>query len=356
MPGIFLIIYYFDFLLSVLCFRPLVHFISSFSLPFSSSFTPPHHGPLSFPFSPGFLFSALLPFSSAPYLISFSIFLLTLFSFPLFLESSPCLLLLSSSSLIFSFQSLLIPFLYFSSLLSYSPPLHLLSFSIFLLSLPYNISLSHFHSPPLSLFFSLPPLFFNLCSLLPSFPTISSLFSPLLSLSPRFLLIFWLFLIVPPPFPYLFFSFTSFSYLPFYNLSFLSSTPLHSSTLLSSPFTSTSSTPPYTPPLFCVCVWVCAAVVFRRCVQLICAASLLPQTPSLCKYLSPQYVTVCTSVCVRVRKWLLASLCHVSSRVRSIIDLRTLKPVSFYDEWPKTTLGLHKKHLRWWKSHFYINK
>lgn len=42
------------------------------------------------------------------------------------------------------------------------------------------------------------------------------------------------------------------------------------------------------PPLFlCVSVHVCAAVVFRRCVQLICAASLLPPTPSLCKYLSP---------------------------------------------------------------------
>lgn len=45
--------------------------------------------------------------------------------------------------------------------------------------------------------------------------------------------------------------------------------------------------PPYIPPLFCVCacVCVCADVVFRRCVQLICAASLLPPTPSLCKYL-----------------------------------------------------------------------
>lgn len=197
-------------------------------------------------------------------------------------------------------------------------PLFLLSFLLFssssslLLSLPYNISLSHFHSPPffsshllpLSLSLSLPPLFLIFSSLLPSSTTFSHLSSPFISFlsssllgssSPSYLLTF----------PYLPSS-VSLPLLLFYLL-FLS--PLLQSffsffipsTLLSSP-SSSSSFPPYTPPLFCVCVWVCAAVVFRRCVQLICAASLLPQTPSLCKYLSPQYVTVCTSECVCVSK------------------------------------------------------
>lgn len=50
-----------------------------------------------------------------------------------------------------------------------------------------------------------------------------------------------------------------------------------------------------------VCSCLRATVVFRRCVQLICAASLLPQTPSLCKYLSPLSlsVNVCARDCVR---------------------------------------------------------
>lgn len=71
---------------------------------------------------------------------------------------------------------------------------------------------------------------------------------------------------------------------------------------------------PYVPPLFCVCG--CAAVVFRRCVQLICAASLLPPTPSLCKYLSP---SVC--VCEHVREWAGVVVSCFVSRVRPILDL-----------------------------------
>lgn len=188
-------------------------------------------------------------------------------------------------------------------------PLFLLfsSSSSLLLSLPYNISLSHFHSPPffsshllpLSLSLSLPPLFFIFSSLLPSSPTFSHLSSPFISFlsssllgssSHSYLLTFpYLPSSVSPP--------LLLFYLIF--LSHLLQSPFSffiPSTLLSSSSTSSSSSPPYTPPLFCVCVWVCAAVVFRRCVQLICAASLLPQTPSLCKYLSPQYVTVCMSV------------------------------------------------------------
>lgn len=78
-----------------------------------------------------------------------------------------------------------------------------------------------------------------------------------------------------------------------------------------------SSPHTHVPPLFCVCVCVrvCTAVVFRRCVQLICAASLLPPTPSLCKYLSPLWpdgwmfvsvwVNVLTALCLywSIRLW-----------------------------------------------------
>lgn len=64
--------------------------------------------------------------------------------------------------------------------------------------------------------------------------------------------------------------------------------------LLSS--SSASSTPSsITPSSSLLWVCLCATVVFRRCVQLICAASLPPQTPSLCKYLSP-CVVVCADV------------------------------------------------------------
>lgn len=69
-----------------------------------------------------------------------------------------------------------------------------------------------------------------------------------------------------------------------------------------------------------VCSCLCATVVFRRCVQLICAASLLPQTPSLCKYLSPLSlsVNVCVRDCVR-------GVHVVFTRVQPVFNWTTLK-------------------------------
>lgn len=201
MPGIFLIIYYFHFLLSVLCFRPLLWFIS-----FPRFLFPFHPPSLLLTAAPFLSFLSRFPlFCSPPFFLllrSSSHPLLHLSSdlvfFLLFLESSPCLLL-SYLPLIFSFQCLLIPFLYFSSLLSYSPPLHLF-FSPYLTTFPCHISIllpsSHLISfpclspSPCRLFSSSFPLSFLLLLLFLISPLPSSLFSPLLSLAPPLLLIF----------------------------------------------------------------------------------------------------------------------------------------------------------------------
>lgn len=54
--------------------------------------------------------------------------------------------------------------------------------------------------------------------------------------------------------------------------------------------------------------FLCAYVVFRRCVQLICAASLLPLTPSLCKYFCP--LSVCDTSLSLYLNWMTVVICE----------------------------------------------
>lgn len=262
MPGIFLIIYYFHFLLSVLCFRPLLWFISfpRFLFPFH----PPSRLLTAAPFlsflsrfplfcSPPFFL--LLRSSSHPLLHLSS----DLVFFLLFLESSPCLLL-SYLPLIFSFQCLLISFL--SSLLTLQHFLVTFPFSsLLLISSPSLVSLPLLAASFPHLFLS-PSFFYYFFSSLLSLHLFSPLFSPWLLLS------------------FLSFDFSLSSLLRF-----------SASTSLLSPFLISPSTiflfflhPLYTPLIFlhllllsaihsssllCVCLGVCGGSI-----QKVCAADL----------------------------------------------------------------------------------